>query len=96
MIEQQSSGISWSLFGHQRGRARRPRSDNGRYVNFLVHFVYVTPSAERLCWQALRRMPGTLPAKGTRTALGPAGGECPLLSPRRREDSGHGRHGATT
>ena len=30
--KQRSRGISWSFFGCQHGRARRPGSDNGHYV----------------------------------------------------------------
>jgi len=33
--KQRSRGISWSFFGCQHGRARRPGSDNGHYVNLM-------------------------------------------------------------
>ncbi len=65
MIEQQSRGISWSLFCHQHGRARRPGSDNGRYGT--LGGVVGAPQRP----PALRRC---LTSPGTGWSVGVAGG----------------------
>jgi hypothetical protein len=64
-------------------------SDKADYVNFVVHFVRITPSAERLHRQALRGMWGSLPTNGTCAASWCAGALCPLLAPIRLQHIAH-------